>query len=207
MAARVKINKRAVDKAIASYAPTNKLLQREAKVLASSAAEEVKSALKYEFIAHPITQEILKGPHANSSLLNLGGWGSLFAFLGFDEFDDPIGPLLDIIDRQTSYEVYKIRNGVYGYRVFVPSVDDFQPVAELSWLGGSNWVKQIPNGIPGLANFLPSDGGRSGGGIQTKGRVRSEKEGKSVRGGYYAGMVKNAERNFRKAVENRAFTI
>jgi hypothetical protein len=57
----------------------------------------------------------------------------------------------------------------HSFRVYYPSIDDFDPVAPIPWKGGS-WVKAIQYGLSGFNHYLYTKWGppRSGHGVQAK---------------------------------------
>ena len=174
MAARVTIFPKEFERAVLQLNPVDKLLMRETKEIGEKISKDTTNSIKFEFLSHPIAQEIDAGPNAQTSFPALAGQGNLYSFLGFDDGDDPIGGIIEVIEKEGRFQSFKIRRGSYGIRIFAADEESFEGVAELPWLAGSNWVKQITRGIPGLPYYLPLDGGgRSGGAIQSTNRVRS----------------------------------
>lgn len=177
-----------------------KITKKKTDQIGRDAARFAKEHLKYQVISHPISQEIAAGPNATTTFSALQGWGNLYGFLGFEQGQDPIGDILDEIESSVGYTVKRVGKGKYVAEVYAPSEDQFDGVAELPWLGGSNWVKLIARGaIPGLPNFLPNDGGRSGGGIQANGRVRTG--GNKVQRAYYKPMFDSTIKEVRRKMK------
>ena len=65
-----------------------------------------------EFLNHPISLELKGGISANNISGTLGGVTNLFSFIGFDSGDDPIDPIVEILQKtifqMTSFSKNKI---------------------------------------------------------------------------------------------------
>lgn len=130
-----------------------------------------KRAMMEEFDRHPVTVELNEGPDAPNYSGTLGGYGNLFAFLGFYAHEKPTEELRillsDISARQTVY-----RNRKWYFRVELPSQEEIESRTQMTWESGNSWALQIEkaNGISGLSNFLfakwDQTVSRSGMGIQ-----------------------------------------
>ena len=71
-----------------------KMMRRGLEREARKKFKEIKAEMVKEFLASPITQEIMAGPSAANISGTLGGVSNLFAFIGFDQGEQPIAPIL-----------------------------------------------------------------------------------------------------------------
>ncbi len=153
------------------------------------------AAMKAEWGAHPITQELAGGVGATNVSNTLEGSfrdengdvpPNLWGFLGFDAKGgmspegalEPIARRLDPTDPDGPKLVYEGRDKaklVYRFRVEAPNEAAIWSGTSMPWAKGLSWVKRIEQGIPGITHFLNVDraSSRSGGGIQVAGVVRS----------------------------------
>jgi hypothetical protein len=138
--------------------------------------EAVKLEMIQEFLNHPVTVEIRNGPGSDNVSGTLGGQGDLFSFIGFYEEDDPIEPILKILDdiRVTNFSM--IKSG-WSYTVEMPTSKDIFAVTPMPWASGRSWAKGIESGISGLGYMLRrrSEVSRSGEAIQIKTKLRGGK--------------------------------
>lgn len=143
--------------------------------LLSQNIEKVKKNMIQAFLKLPITQEIMGGPDASNISGTLGGYGNLFSFIGFSEGDDPIAPIISLLE-QTSYRFTNMsKQGSLQVIVTMPSAKDIFSVTPLPWAPGISWAQRIEVGLSGLGQYLQksSPASRSGGGIQTDNQVRA----------------------------------
>ena len=135
--------------------------------------ERLKSRMIKEFLRHPITKEIQRGPKlgsGNNPSGTLGGYGDLFSFIGFNRDDDPIQKILDEL-LETRLDHVKTTMARSDYRVNFPSEEEIIKATPLPWADNFSWAEKIERGgIPGLGQYLNKkyDPGRSGSGIQLK---------------------------------------
>lgn len=148
---------------------SNKEYQAEVRAIVKEQFEDRKTQLIENFDSHPITQEISNPNSANISN-TLGGYGNLYGFLGFEE-DDPTLPVKEILSEKTKVNAVSIRKEEVTLKFTVPDLEDFDSVAALEW-DTKNWVKGMEKGISGFQNFMAKAAGRSGKGIQIKGKVK-----------------------------------
>jgi len=125
---------------------------------------------------HHVSQDILS--HAESPLLNYSQ-GTLFGFLGFNQGDDPISKLLQVLDSKITYQEAAMlpKNSLYSVIVKFPSKSDLIGAGVVTpWDSSRPWVSAIEDGISGLPYYLNKSwgGSKSGEGFQVKrGAVRS----------------------------------
>ena len=148
---------------------SNKEYQAEVRAIVKEQFEERKTQLIENFDSHPITQEISNPNSANISN-TLGGYRNLYGFLGFEE-DNPTLPVKEILSEKTKVNAVSIRKEEVTLKFTVPDLEDFDSVAALEW-DTKNWVKGMEKGISGFQNFMAKAAGRSGKGIQIKGKVK-----------------------------------
>jgi len=154
-----------IKKGVRAAAPH--LFVAELRTETSRAFLSIRNQMIAEFLSHPITQEIMAGPDAPNISGTLGGRGNLFSFIGFEEGDDPVQPILKAL--QSSEIVFdKITaTGIYS-RAFIPTADEIFSITPMPWAEGRSWAHGIESGISGLGWYISKRGlGRSGGGIQS----------------------------------------
>jgi hypothetical protein len=123
-----------------------------------------------EFLNHPVTEEIALGPTLGGSSPFLGGYGDLFSFIGFNENDDPIEPIVKTLKGLRFYTVFS-KGFDHKFEVrFFPTMNDIAAVTPMPWASGRSWAKGIEGGISGLGQYLniEHENSRSSAGIQVK---------------------------------------
>ena len=158
-----------VQKALERQAP--KFLKKPFNKEFKKKFEDLKAKMIKEFLSHPVTMEIQSGPSATNISGTLNGVTNLFAFIGFDQSDDPIRPILEILERINYTYVGDARIGV-TYRVNIPESKEIFAVTPLPYISGRSWAKGIESGISGLGYLLRKNKGRSGAAIQSRNKVR-----------------------------------
>jgi len=136
--------------------------------------ESLKKEMIKEFLAHPVTLEISAGPGAKNISGTLNGTSNLFAFIGFTPGEDPIKPIIEILERIDFKEGSGSKTGV-DFLIDMPQSSDVFAVTPMPWATGRSWAKGIETGISGLGYLLNKAGksSRSGVAIQVKNKVRS----------------------------------
>jgi hypothetical protein len=138
------------------------------------AIDEIKKQMINEFMDHPVTEEILNGYNAANSSGTLGGYGNLFSFIGFDENDSPIIPIIEILSKIEVRTSKNKSSPTVTVTIFMPTAKDIFQITPMPWASGRSWAKGIESGISGVGHYINAYGsGRSGGGIQTKNKIRS----------------------------------
>jgi hypothetical protein len=137
--------------------------------------ERIKQEMIKEFMANPITQEILAGPDSGNISGTLGGVSNLFAFIGFDGGEDPIAPILALFEKMTIKFDREITRPKIGnrFRVDLPTADEIFAITPLPWASGRSWAQGIERGLSGLGYLLRKNKGRSGAAIQSRVKVRT----------------------------------
>ena len=125
----------------------------------------IKEQMIRDFLSLPVTQEIMAGPSSSNTSGTLSGKGNLFGFIGFEESDNPIEPILDLLE--SSFIV--VREGSdYLVTITIPSAASIFGVTPMPWATGRSWAKGIESGISGLGFYINKSGaGRSTGGFQS----------------------------------------
>ena len=159
-------------------AELNKQLALESKTevrkIFQRAFQKKKNEMIAEFLNHPVTIVIKKGTNASNISGTLGGGsGNLFSFIGFNSGDDPIEPILKILQSVT-FDYVNSSKKTINYRVNIPTAKDIFAVTPMPWAPGRSWAKGIESGISGLGFYLRKEtsSSRSGIGIQSPRRVR-----------------------------------
>lgn len=161
--------------------------------------KDVKKDMIDEFMSHPVTQELLQGPDGVNISGTLNGITNLYAFIGFDDGDNPVQPILDMLEgikitkdiEQTTYGVGR------KYDISMPTAKDIFSVTPMPWATGRSWARGIETGISGLGYLLrkSSQNSRSGVAIQSNNKVRSGRF-KNVQ--YISALIKKYEKRFDK---------
>ncbi len=156
---------RDVQKIINSQSP--KLLKKDFEKIITERVDELKRELINEFMQHPITEEILAGPTASNTSGVLSGNGNLFAFIGFEKDDQPIQPILNLLEQIQVTFGTNIDSGIL-FNVYFPTAKEIFDVTPMPWAMGRSWAKGIETGISGLGYFMyqKSNVSRSGEGVQ-----------------------------------------
>ena len=76
-----------------------KLVKRDLDKEFKKKFDEVKEKMIKEFLNHPVSVEISGGASAGNISGTLGGITNLFAFIGFPSGDDPLHPILEILEK------------------------------------------------------------------------------------------------------------
>ena len=139
--------------------------------------KRIKKEMISEFLANPITQEIMAGPSAANISGTLNGATNLFAFIGFDRGTDPMAPILSMLENitlQFNKEIKTTKLGI-NFQVNLPTAQDIFAITPLPWAVGRSWAEGIERGLSGLGYLLRKNKGRSGAAIQSGVKVRSGK--------------------------------
>ena len=161
--------------------------------------EEARKDLVRDFHSHSITQEIKSGSSASNTSGTLGGYGNLFSFIGFNQGDNPIIPIENILNERLNVKVRAIGGGRFKITILnAPSAQEIFNVTPIPWASGSSWTEGMEKGISNLGSFLYRESGirsRSGTGIQVKNKLRAS----NLRtGSYISGLINNFLRNVTK---------
>ena len=152
-----------------------KMMRRGLEREARKKVKEIKAEMVKEFLASPITQEIMAGPSAANISGTLGGVSNLFAFIGFDQGEQPIAPILTLLENVTLQYDKEIKNKGLGinFRANLPLPADVFAVTPLPWAAGRSWAEGIERGLSGLGYLLRKKKGRSGAAVQSGVKVRA----------------------------------
>jgi hypothetical protein len=151
-----------------------KALRRDFEKEATLQFKKIKAELINEFLNHPITKEIKEGPSASNTSGTLGGVSNLFAFIGFEEGDDPIDPILKIFESMDISFGGEIPMGA-KFNISMPTTLDIFSITPMPWASGRSWAQGIEKGISGLGYLLRrnSSSSRSGEAVQSSVKIRS----------------------------------
>ncbi len=130
--------------------------------------ETLKKQMIDEFLNHPISKEISDGPRASNSSGCLGGYGNLFSFIGFEEDDEPLKPILEQLQATNFKYSGDVPSG-NKFSIILPTAKEIFEVTPMPWASGRSWAQGIESGISGLGFYLKlkSKNSRSGEAIQT----------------------------------------
>jgi len=146
--------------------------------IAESKLEDERKQFLNEFESHSVTEEMDAGESSENTSGTLGGYGNIFSFIGFNGGSKPTEIVKNLINKIRMVGSGKSERGKpYGqivFKVFVPSMDEFENKTPIPWAAGRSWLTGIEKGISGLGYFISrSNSGRSGGGVQSDNKVRS----------------------------------
>ena len=153
---------------------------------------QVKSEMIKEFLSHPVTIELIAGPSSSNTSGTLGGISNLFAFIGFDSGDQPIRPILEMLENMNYNYSGEAQIGVKFY-VNIPEASGIFKETPMPWASGRSWAKGIETGISGLGYLLRKENGRSGKAIQSKTKVRSQRFQNTQ---YISALIKKYKKEF-----------
>lgn len=186
-----------VQAAIRAQVP--KLVKKKFRKSIDDKFKDVKKDMINEFMSHPVTQELLQGPDGVNISGTLNGITNLYAFIGFDDGDDPVQPILDILeDIKITKDIEQTTYGVgRKYDISMPTAKDIFSATPMPWATGRSWARGIETGISGLGYLLrkSSQNSRSGVAIQSNNKVRSGRF-KNVQ--YISALIKKYEKRFDK---------
>jgi hypothetical protein len=134
--------------------------------------KEARDEMLAEFNSHPVTRELeMKTAASPSSFV---GEGSLFGFIGFNDNDEPVDVVRNML-KSSDLVFVRIKGAVIDFKVLYPSREELFDATPLPWAAGRSWLKGIESGLSGLGKYLniESEASRSGGGIQSEASVRS----------------------------------
>lgn len=196
MAKRVIINRWGLKKELAQKG--GGFLKGRLEKSANEAVNKATGKMLAEFEAHRVTREIEGGSGAQNISSTLGGYGNLFSYIGFDQGDLPIPPIRNILENSVSLVRVKQVGHTLKFEIIiqVPDKKDIHDASPLPWAAARSWVAGIEHGLSGLGQYLVKSGvGRSGGGVQVKGSIRS---GGFRNKSYISGIIQGLHVNLKK---------
>jgi hypothetical protein len=185
-----------VQNALKRQAP--KALRRDFEKDINKKFKDLKNEMIKEFLTDPVTIELLEGSGASNISGTLGGISNLFAFIGFNSGEQPISPILNILEgTQIIYKQEVKQRGIgVEFEVSLPTAEDIFMVTPLPWASGRSWAEGIERGLSGLGYLLRKSDGRSGAAIQS--RVKKVRSGRFQNRPYISSLIKR----YRKRFEN-----
>lgn len=160
-----------VQKILNNQAP--KILRKDFEDITTNKFKNIKNELLLEFNNHIITKEIRLGPNGSNISGTLGGNSNLFAFIGFEENDDPIQPILNILE---NIEIRFTRDISIGslFTITLPEPSEIFAVTPMPWASGRSWAEGIEKGISGLGFLIKNNSSlsRSGAALQSSVKIR-----------------------------------
>ena len=185
-----------VQNALKRQAP--KALRRDFEKDINKKFKDLKNEMIKEFLTDPVTIELLEGAGASNVSGTLGGISNLFAFIGFNSGEQPISPILNMLEgTQIIYKQEVKQRGIgVEFEVSLPTAEDIFMVTPLPWASGRSWAEGIERGLSGLGYLLRKSDGRSGAAIQS--RVKKVRSGRFQNRPYISSLIKR----YRKRFEN-----
>jgi len=183
-----------VQNALKRQAP--KLLRRDFEKEVRKRFKKLKQEMIKDFLTDSVTLEILEGAGATNISGTLGGVSNLFAFIGFDSGEQPIAPILQLLEgtRITYKQEIKQRGIGVEFEVSLPTAQDIFAITPLPWAAGRSWSEGIERGLSGLGYLLRKNKGRSGAAIQS--RVNKVRSGKFQNRPYISALIKKYKKRF-----------
>jgi hypothetical protein len=186
-----------VQQALQRQAP--RLLKNKFKKEVDKKFKTIKSEMVKEFLQLPVTQELMQGPNAPNISGTLGGITNLFAFIGFDKGDQPVTPIIQLLENtsiQFNKELKQAGNIGISYNVNLPTAEQIFALTPMPWAVGRSWAKGIETGISGLGYLLRKNSrGRSGSAIQSRVKVRG---GRFKNTAYISSFINKYKKKFRE---------
>ena len=174
-----------------------KVLRKGLEKEARKKFNQIKSEMIEEFLVNPVTQEILQGPKGANISGSLGGTSNLFAFIGFNEGEEPIAPILELL-RNVSFEYSGQSSGTklgIKFKVNLPTSEEIFAITPLPWATGRSWAEGIERGLSGLGFLLKKNQGRSGAAVQRRVKVRA---GRFQNRPYISSFIRKYKKRFRE---------
>jgi hypothetical protein len=174
---------------------SQKSLKKDYKKAFKKAFDETKKEMIKEFLSHPVTIEILSGPGGSNISGTLAGKSNLFAFIGFNTSEQPIDPILQILENISYSDNGESTKG-RKFNVSFPTSQDIFNATPMPWASGRSWSKGIESGISGLGYLLnkSTSSSRSGVAIQADKKVRTAR---FKRVPYISSLLKKYKKKFK----------
>jgi hypothetical protein len=193
-----KISNKQIEKQLASFIVKETIKQNKVKFQTQvvKAFEKIKREMILEFMNHPVTREILGGPNASNESGTLDGYGNLFSFIGFNEGEDPIEIILDLLN-DSKIQYSNIADSGIMFTIFIPSKQKIFAATPLPWASGRSWSEGIERGLSGLGYYLNRqnlNNSKSGTGIQVKSNLRKGSKYKPVK--YISSLMNEYTKRF-----------
>lgn len=199
MGVSVTLNKKQLEKDI--FVKGEKILIKQLQPVVDSRVREIQEDMVAEFENHPVSQEIAAGNDASNTSGLLGGYGNLFAFIGFDDGTNPIAPISKILKKRIYSKIKRTGNNRFTATILAPDKDEVFQEAQVSWMGGRSWADGIEKGIAGLNRFLYDEEGfknsKSGTGIQVKNKIISSVAGRTP---YISAILGNFKKRLERLI-------
>jgi hypothetical protein len=193
-----KISNSDVAKQLSAFIVKETIKQNKIKLQTQvvKAFEKIKREMILEFMNHPVTREILGGPNASNESGTLDGYGNLFSFIGFNEGEDPIEIILDLLN-DSKIQYSNIADSGIMFTIFIPSKQKIFAATPLPWASGRSWSEAIERGLSGLGYYLNRqnlNNSKSGTGIQVKSNLRKGSKYKPVK--YISTLINEYTKRF-----------
>ena len=183
-----------VQQALKRQAP--KALKAPFKKEVDKRFKKIKKEMIKEFLSLPVTQELMQGADGVNISGTLNGVTNLFAFIGFDRGEQPILPIMRVLEN-TNIQFHKnIKNPKIGnsYNIYLPTPQEIFEITPMPWATGRSWAQGIERGISGLGFLLRKNNrGRSGAAIQSRVKVRG---GRFSNTAYISAFIKKYKKRF-----------
>lgn len=135
--------------------------------------ELLKNLLISQVRNHNVSQDIENGKSDPSGDYDssgcCGGYGNLWAFIGFNKGDEPINQITSTIENHKTFVSVRPYKDVVRVTATIPTKEDAYANTPMPWSDGRSWAQGIALGIAGWGRFLSTGDAKtskSGGGIQ-----------------------------------------
>lgn len=129
------------------------IVRRSVEKKITASFDKIKNEIIAEFLNHPVTQEIQNGPNSANISGTLNGYGNLFSYIGFEDGEDPISPIVEEFEKSTIAFSGLVDGGAM-WTIFLPAKEDIWAVSQMPWATGRSWAKGIETGISGVGYYL-----------------------------------------------------
>lgn len=164
---------------ISSTGKNGIIISQKIRDLIRSKIDAKQESFISNFYQHPISQEISSGPNASNTSGTLGGYGNLFAFLGFESGEDPLEVIEEIFRRKIRYKVTGRNRGKFLITLYIPQEKEVYKATPMPWASNMSWSESIEKGVSNAAAFLFNPKGftksSSGTGLQSKNNISGVK--------------------------------
>jgi len=169
-----------------------------------AAFQRIKQEMLDEFLEHPVSVEIAGGPDATNTSKTLDGYGNLFSFIGFTEGEEPLSPIIELLNASRIEHIRDTSDG-FLMKIFIPASSDIFDVTPMPWADGRSWAEGIERGISGFGRYLNIDTitSRSGAGIESQGVIR---RGKFKNSPYISALIGKYAKKFEQISNTVVFT-
>jgi hypothetical protein len=171
-------NQSVFKKKFEQYIDSDRRIKGTVDKFATKVFTSAKTKLIQDFENSAITQELKQGPQGDNISQTLGGYGNLFAFLGFFDNQNPTEELENLLMNISMGKMATRKGNTVYYKVKTPDKSEVEDATRLNWGTNSSWAEGVESGDfagdADLSHFIYTSwvNGRSKEGLQVQGQVR-----------------------------------